>query len=298
MRIGLGVDRFDVPGELATIGLAVAETARQAEEAGFASLWVMDHFFQIPHLGPADDPMLEGYATLAFLAAATSRIALGTLVAGVMYRHPGVLLKTATTLDVLAGGRSYFGIGAGWYEREHLALGVPFPPLRERFERLEQTLQIALRMWSGDTGPFEGGHDHLAETLCRPRPLSRPHPPILIGGGGEKKTLRLVARYGDACNIFAHDPGYVRHKLDVLRGHCEAEGRDCAAIEKTAALRLSRAGGERSVTPDAAIDQLGRLAELGIDHAIFSLPADDPATFESLATDIVPEAAKLVVAGR
>jgi F420-dependent oxidoreductase-like protein len=300
MKIGIDIHKFDFPGAPASIGPTVAKAARQAEDAGFSSLWVMDHFFQIPRWGPVDAPMLESYSTLAFAAGATSRITVGAMVTGVMYRYPGILLKTVTTLDVLSGGRAYLGIGAGWYEREHLALGVPFPPLKERFERLEETLQIALQMWSGEAKPYEGRHYHLAETLCRPQPLSKPHPPILIGGGGEQKTLRLVARYGDACNLFASDLDQLRHKLDVLRGHCDREGRDYAAIEKTAQLGLTIGSGlgEDVVTPGEAIDRLGQLAELGIDHAIFPFPPDDPEAFERLATSVVPEATKLAVAGR
>ena len=299
MRLGFQVNRFDFPGGAAAIGPSLTATAKRAEEAGFASLWVMDHFYQIPVIGPAEDPMLEGYTALAFAAAVTKRIKLGTMVTGVTYRHPGVLIKTVTTLDVLSGGRTYLGIGAGWFEREHLGLGVPFPPVKERFERLEETLQIAGRMWSGENTPYEGKHYRLAETLNSPPPLSRPHPPILVGGG-EQKTLRLVARYGDACNLFAHDLEVLRHKLEVLRGHCEAEGRPYADIEKTALglPRLSRTGGNGRITPTEAIERLGRLAELGIDHHLVGMPADDPAAFELLATEVVPLADKLAVAGR
>ncbi len=300
MRLGLQVNRFDVPGGPAAIGPAFAATARRAEEAGFASLWVMDHFFQIPVNGQAEEPMLEGYGALAFAAAATERIKLGTMVTGVTYRQPGVLIKTVTTLDVLSGGRAYLGIGAAWFEREHRALGVPYPPLAERFERLEETLQIARRMWSGEVGPYEGTHYRLAETLCRPLPLSRPHPPILIGGGGEQKTLRLVARYGDACNLFAWDLDQVRHKLEVLRGHCEAEGRPYEAIEKTTLglPPVTRDGRDGSLTPTAAVERLGRLGELGIDHHLIGMPANDPAAFELLASEVAPQVGGLAVAGR
>jgi F420-dependent oxidoreductase-like protein len=197
----------------------------------------MDHFFQIPMVGEITEPMLEGYSTLAFAAGNTERIKLGTLVTGGTYRNPGVLVKTVTTLDVLSGGRAWLGIGAGWYEREHEGLGVTFPPTSERFERLEETLQIANQMWSDNDGPFTGKHYQMAETLCQPQPVGHARPPILIGGGGEQKTLKLVARYADACNLFAA-PGEeglntLRHKLDVLRQHCEREGRDFNSIEKT-----------------------------------------------------------------
>ena len=181
----------------------------------------MDHYFQIEVIGPAQEPMLEGYTTLGFLAAHTSRARLGLLVTGVTYRHPGLLAKIVTTLDVLSGGRAELGIGAAWYDREHAALGVPFPSLSERFERLEETLQIVRQMWSDDDGPYQGTHYRLAETLCSPPPVSRPRPRILIGGMGEKKTLRLVARYADACNIFAFSPEMIQGKLDVLRRHCD-----------------------------------------------------------------------------
>ena len=301
MRLGLQVNRFDFPGGTAAIGPSLVATAKRAEAVGFASLWVMDHFFQIPPIGAAEEPMLEGYAALAFAAAVTERISLGTMVTGVTYRHPGVLIKTVTTLDVLSGGRAYLGIGAGWFEREHAGLGVPFPPLGERFERLEETLQLARQMWSGEVGPFAGKHYQLAETLCRPLPLSRPHPRILIGGGGEQKTLRLVARYADACNLFAHDLDQVRHKLEVLRGHCETEGRPYEAIEKTTLgglPRISRNGGDGTVTPAAAIDRLGRLAELGIDQHLFGMPADDPEAFELLVEEVAPQVGGLAVGGR
>src|SRR5499426_3993299 len=204
MRIGLQIPIFTWPGGAAALSAKLREIATTAETAGFDSLWLMDHLFQIPMVGAAEQEMLEGYAGLSWLAGVTKRVKLGTMVTGVTYRHPGVLVKTVTTLDVLSGGRAYLGIGAAWFEREHLGLGVPFPPLAERFERLEEALRIAKQMWSGKVGPFEGRHYRLAEALCVPRPLSRPHPPILIGGMGERKTLRLVARHADACNLFAY----------------------------------------------------------------------------------------------
>jgi F420-dependent oxidoreductase-like protein len=177
--------------------------------------------------------MLEAYTTLGHVAALTERMTLGVLVTGVMYRHPGLLAKTVTTLDVLSGGRARLGIGASWYEREQRGLGVPVVPVAERFERLEETLQICLQMWSDNTGPYTGRHHQLAETMCFPMPISQPHPPILVGGGGEKKTLRLVARYADACNVFGSGPAEVANKLEVLRSHCEAAGRDYDRIQKT-----------------------------------------------------------------
>jgi F420-dependent oxidoreductase-like protein len=233
MKLGLHYWNFSTPADPAAIAPALGETARIAEQAGVASFTVMDHYFQMDAYGSADEPMLEGYTTLGYVAALTERMTLGVLVTGVTYRHPGLLAKIVTTLDVLSGGRSRLGIGASWYEREQVGLGVPVVPVAERFERLEETLQICLQMWSDDNGPFEGRHYQLAETLCVPAPLTTPHPPIMIGGGGEKKTLRLVARYADACNLFGDGGDDVAHKLDVLRRHCADEGRDYDTIQKT-----------------------------------------------------------------
>jgi F420-dependent oxidoreductase-like protein len=233
MRLGLHYWTYSTPPEPTSIATTLAETARVAEQAGFATFTVMDHWFQMEHAGSAAEPMLEAYTTLGHVAALTERMTLGVLVTGVMYRHPGLLAKTVTTLDVLSGGRARLGIGASWYEREQRGLGVPVVPVGERFERLEETLQICLQMWSDNDGPYTGRHYQLAETLCVPAPISRPHPPILVGGGGEKKTLRLAARYGDASNLFGSSPADVAHKLEVLRSHCEAEGRDYDRIQKT-----------------------------------------------------------------
>jgi F420-dependent oxidoreductase-like protein len=235
MKLGLHYWNYSTPPDPASIAPTLAETARVAEQAGFSSFTVMDHWFQMdnPPMCSADEPMLEGYTTLGYVAGRTERMTLGVLVTGVMYRHPGLLAKIVTTLDVLSGGRARIGIGASWYEREQVGLGVPVVPVGERFERLEETLRICLQMWGEDNGPFEGRHYQLAETLCVPRPISRPHPPILVGGGGEKKTLRLAARYADACNVFGSSPEDVAHKLEVLRSHCEAEGRDYDRITKT-----------------------------------------------------------------
>src|SRR5579863_2138077 len=202
MRVGIHFVNFTLPGAPDTLGPTLAATARVAEDSGVSVFTLMDHWFQMEIMASAEDPMLEGYTSLGFLAGQTNTMTLGLLVTGVTYRHPGLLAKIVTTLDVLSGGRAQLGIGAAWYEREHRGLGVPFPPVAERFERLEETLQICLQMWSGDAGPYQGRHYHLAETLCVPRPIQKPHPPILIGGGGEKKTLRLVAKYADACNLF------------------------------------------------------------------------------------------------
>jgi F420-dependent oxidoreductase-like protein len=289
MRLGLQIPNFTWPDGPAALAGRLAEIARAADEGGFASLWVMDHFFQIPPVGPAETDMLEGYATLASLAAVTRRVRLGTLVTGVTYRHPGVLVKTVTTLDVLSGGRATLGIGAAWFDREHAGLGVPFPPLAERFERLEEALQIAKQMWSGEVARFEGRHYRLAETLCVPAPLSRPHPPILIGGMGERKTLRLVARYADACNLFAYAGAReVGRKLDVLRRHCDDLARDFETIERTTLGTVQLGPGKQSSAD--VIRWCKELAGVGVQQAIVNLPnVHEIAPIEQLAKDVVPE---------
>ncbi len=291
MKIGLQIPDFSWDGGPASLGGRLADIARAADDGGFASLWVMDHFFQLEFVGSAEKDMLEGYSTLGFLAGVTRRVKLGTLVTGVTYRHPGLLVKTATTLDVLSGGRAYLGIGAAWYEREHLGLGVPFPPLAERFERLEEALRIAKQMWSGDAKAFEGRHYHLAETLTVPQPVSRPHPPILIGGLGEKKTLRLVAQYADACNLFTMiGKEAVAHKLDVLKRHCDDLGRSYDEIERTTLGIASLASG--AMTPSDVIRECRELADLGVQHAIFALAnVEDIAPVETFAREIIPEVA-------
>ncbi len=307
MRIGLQVPSFTWPGGAARLGETFGAIAERAERAGFYSLWVMDHFFQIGNVGPLDHDMLEGWSALAFAAGRTSRIKLGTLVTGVTYRYPGILVKTATTLDVLSGGRAYFGVGAAWNEVEHRGLGVPFPPLAERFERLEETLRIALQMWA-DAGkadeakPFAGKYYQLERTLNVPQAIQRPHPPILIGGGGEQKTLRLVAQYADACNLFARlGDGTLRHKLDVLREHCAGVGRPYAEIEKTTlgGLHVTRDGRGGTTTPAQAVEWFAGLAALGIDQGIVNMPnVSDPEVFELLGAEVVPAVQKLAVAGR
>ena len=294
MRLGLQVSYFSWPDAPASIGPTFGRIARNAEDAGLASLWVMDHFFQIGVIGPPELDMLEGYTALAFAAGQTRTIQLGTLVTGVTYRHPGVLAKTVTTLDVLSGGRAWLGIGAAWNEGEHRALGVPFPSTTERFERLEEALQICLQMWSDDDRAYAGKHYQLDRTLNVPQSLVRPHPPILIGGGGEKKTLRLVAQYADACNLFdlGLGPEGIRRKLEIIRQHCDDLGRDYAAIEKTCLARvsLSKDGrGESSSrqplqTVDEAVERFGRLSEAGIDTVILGMGNDtDDAAYELVA---------------
>jgi len=231
----LGIHFIDfLPGDPANLAPTLVATAKAAEDIGASIFTLADHFFQMEAVGRAEDPFLEGYTSLGFLAAQTASIELAMMVTGVTYRHPGVLAKTVTTLDVLSQGRSTFGVGAAWYEREHVALGVPYPPVRERFEMLEETLQICLQMWSDDDGPYSGKHYQLAETICAPKPIRRP--PILIGGGGEKKTLRLVAQYADVWNSTDSEPEVLKHKIEVLTRHCENVGRDVAEIRKTVGL--------------------------------------------------------------
>jgi len=283
LDIGLHYWTYSHPSDPVGIPATIAEAARIADEAGFHRFTVMDHYFQMEHRGTADEPMLEGYTTLGYVAAKTEHLRLGLLVTGVMYRYPGLLAKIVTTLDVLSGGRAFLGIGASWYEREQRALGVPVVPMSERYERLEESLQICKQMWSDDDGPFKGRHYQLAETLCVPAPVSAPHPPIMVGGGGEKKTLLLVARYADACNLFASSPEDVAHKLDVLRGHCEAEGRDYDAIAKTAVYV-----NPVLEDPEACLAAAERYAELGITELQF-MPDRDPSVFAAeLAEKVAP----------
>ena len=288
MHLGIHFVNFTLPGAPASIAATLAETARIAEEGGATTFTVMDHWFQMEAMASATDPMLEGYTTLGFLAAETERMRLGLLVTGTTYRHPGLLAKIVTTLDVLSGGRSQLGIGAGWYEREHRGLGVPFPPLAERFERLEETLQVCLQMWSDDDGPYEGEHYQLAETICSPPPISSPRPRILVGGSGERKTLRLVARYADACNLFSRSLDEVAHKLAVLDQHCETEGRDPATIERTI-LAMSNPLDD----PDGFVSTMADYAKLGI-SAVEVMPMGDPVAFTAQTMErLVPALADL-----
>ena len=304
MKLGVQINRFQPVGAEATIASTFADRVVWADQSGVSSLFTMDHFFQIETYGDMHDPMLETYSALSYAAALTTRINLGQMVLGVTYRNPGVLIKTATTLDVLSGGRTYFGIGAAWYEREHLGLGVPYPPLKERFERLEETLQIAKQMWAGDESPFNGVHYQLAEPICQPRPVSRPHPKILVGGTGEQKTLRLVAQYADACNFLLRDQGadFVRQKLDVLKAHCDVVGRDFSEIEITTMggfRPLSRSGAESTMSPQQAIDRCGMLANEGVDQVILPIGAvDAPESRDVVARDIIPAIASIQPAGR
>ncbi len=265
MKLAIHNPSFTYPGGPENIAPMLAATARAAEEGGADQFTLMDHWFQIPLVGPPQEPMLEGYTSLGYVAAQTERLRLGLLVTGVTYRHPGLLAKTVTTLDVLSGGRAELGIGAAWFEQEHRGLGVPYPPIAERFERLEETIQICLQMWSEDDGPYQGTHYSLAETICSPPPVRQPRPTLMIGGAGEKKTLRLVARYADSCNLFGTDPDVVAHKLEVLERHCEAEDRDYDSIEKTIL-----AGGNPLDDVDAFLTEMEAMAELGIDKVWLS----------------------------
>ena len=275
MELGVHVPNFGLPGGPQTLGDDLSAIAQSAERAGLAQLSLMDHFFQMEIFGGPPEPMLEGYTTLGFLAGRTERIRLGQIVSGVTYRHPGVLAKIATTLDVLSGGRAFLGLGAAWYEEEHAGFGVPFPPLGERFERLEEAIQICLQMWSDDDGPYTGRHYQLSATKNVPQSIQRPHPPLMIGGGGEKKTLRLVAQYGDACNLTTAEgvPG-LQHKLDVLKRHCDALGRDDGAIQKTVLYVGSiPEPGDQS----AFIEELRSYEAIGVDMMIVMPMGEKPA---------------------
>jgi F420-dependent oxidoreductase-like protein len=290
VKIGLQVPDFTWPGGPARLGADLAAVARTADEAGFEFISVMDHFFQIGAVGPPEREMLEAYTTLGYLAGVTSRAALVTLVTGAVYRQPGLLAKIVTTLDVLSGGRAWLGIGAAWNEEESRGLGIPFPPVAERFERLEETLQICLQMWRGDQTPYTGKHYQLERPLNSPQALSRPHPSIMIGGGGEQKTLRFVARYAQACNLFP-GPDLAR-KLDVLRAHCDAEGRDYDEIFKTCYFRFDV--GEQGERAGQVIDQLGALAEMGFQAAIGAVARVwEVAPLEVIGGEVIPAVAGL-----
>jgi F420-dependent oxidoreductase-like protein len=287
MELGLQVPNFTWPNGPAALGTDLAGVARTADDCGFEYVAVMDHFFQIGVVGPPEMEMLEAYTTLGFLAAHTQRARLLTVITGVHYRAPGLLAKAVTTLDVLSGGRAVMGIGAGWNEEESRGLGFAFPSLSDRFELLEETLEYLLRMWSDDEAPFAGEHIHADRLLNSPQALAKPHPPILIGGGGERKTLRLVARYAQACNLF--NTPELERKLDVLRQHCTNEGRPYDDVTKTVyhVLDLGR-NGEKT---QALIDELGRLHELGIDAvigAVVGVPSVD--VLEKFGSDVIPVA--------
>jgi F420-dependent oxidoreductase-like protein len=287
MKVGLQIPSYTTPRGPEALGRELITVARTADAAGFEYIAVMDHFFQIPVVGPAEMEMLEAYTTLGYLAACTSRAALLTVATGAFYREPGILAKIVTTLDVLSGGRAWLGIGAGWNEEESRGLGVPFHPVAERFERLEETLQICLQMWRGDEKPYQGTYYQLERPLNSPQSLSRPHPPVMVCGGGERKTLRMVAQYGDACNLFAgRDEA---KKLDVLRRHCEALGRDYDTIYKTAYYFFDPSRGTARI-----VDELGALAALGFDAAIGAVQdVWDVTPLDVIGSEVIPAVADL-----
>ncbi|CAB4731860.1 MAG: TIGR03560 family F420-dependent LLM class oxidoreductase [Actinobacteria bacterium] len=289
MQIGIHYANFTHPQWDTHLASRLTETARVADEGGAAWFTVMDHYFQMEHLGGPAEPMLEGYTTLGYLAAVTERVRLSLLVTGATYRHPGLLAKIVTTLDVLSGGRAMLGLGAAWYDREHAGLGVPFPSMSERFERLEETLQICEQMWSDDDGPYAGAHYQLAETRNVPQPVQRPRPPIMIGGAGERKTLRMVAQYADACNLFAESPDVVAHKLEVLREHCDRLGRDYDAIQKTIIGQL-----DPGSDPDGFLRAMEEYAALGV-TLVTTGPTDaDPVAWTTrVCADVVPRLSEI-----
>jgi F420-dependent oxidoreductase-like protein len=288
MKLGIHNVNFDLPGGTAAIASTLTATAQAAEAVGCTQFTQMDHWFQMEEFANKADPMLEGYTSLGFLAGLTNTMTLSLLVTGVTYRHPGLLAKIVTTLDVLSGGRAQLGIGAAWYEREHLGLGVPFPSVSERFERLEETLQICHQMWSDDDGPFQGRHYQLAETICSPRPIQVPGPKILVGGSGEQKTLRLVARYANACNIFAVSPEVVAHKLKVLARHCDAEGRNPDEVEKTI-LAMSNPLDD----VDGFVRTMAEYAQMGVTMVEVMPMVPDPVAWVTQLGDLVPRLQQL-----
>jgi F420-dependent oxidoreductase-like protein len=270
MDFGLHIADFTFAGGPSQLGPALAAHVRNAEASGIRRITVMDHFWQLPGIGPEDHEMLEAYATLGFLVAHTDKVLLHTLVSGVIYREPALLAKQVTTLDVLSGGRVGLGIGAAWNEQESRGLGFRFPPVAERFRQLEETIQICLQMWSDSEEPYEGAIWQLERTLNSPQSVSRPHPYLLIGGGGERKTLRLVAQYADACNLSYGSQ--TAHKLDVLRGHCEAVGRDYDDVEKTAMIGI-----DPSTTSEDIAARARELADLGFTATyVFSVGIREP----------------------
>jgi F420-dependent oxidoreductase-like protein len=288
VKFGLQINNFTWPGGAGEIGPTLSRVTRAADDAGFDSIWVMDHFFQIRGLGPPEAPMLDGMTALGFMAAHSESARIGLMVGGIHYRQPGLWIKAHTTLDVLSGGRAWFGIGAAWNEEESLALGFPMPPLRERFEWLEDTLRMAYGMWSGGSGSgerFEGKQVTATRLLNSPQAISRPRVPIMIGGGGERKTLRLVAQYADACNVFG-GPERITHKYAVLREHCERLGRPYDEIERSC---LPSVDLDREST-DEVVDRFGALGEAGAQHVIFSLRGvADTNKLDRLGGEVFPQ---------
>ncbi len=294
MKVGLQINSFAWPGGPPAIGPTLARIVRTADDVGFDSIWVMDHFFQIRGLGPATDPMLEGHTALGFMAAHSTRARLGLMVGGVHYRLPGLWVKAATTLDVLSGGRAWLGLGAAWNQEESDGLGFPFPRLADRFEMLEETLRIAHGMFDGARGTEEaigGRHFRATRLLNAPQSISRPRVPILVGGGGERRTLRLVARYADACNVFG-GPEALAHKYAVLRAHCDDVGRPYDEIERTTlqSVNVGEDGAAGSQPPAAIVERFGELADAGAQHVIFSVrDVWDTRRLELLGREVIPE---------
>jgi F420-dependent oxidoreductase-like protein len=294
MKMGLQISSFTWPGGAEAIGPTLARIVKQADEVGFDSIWVMDHFFQIRGVGKAEEPMLEGWTTLGYMAGLTTRARLGLMVGGVHYRYPGLWVKAATTLDVLSGGRAWLGIGAAWNEEESRALGFPFPPLGERFEMLDETLQIAHQMWQGERGSeaeFHGRQFHATRLMNSPQSLSRPRVPIMIGGGGEKKTLRLVAQYADACNVFG-TPEIIARKYAILAQHCADVGRDPNEIEHSTLQNfgISTDGAPGTETTAQIVDRFGDLSDAGAQHIIVGVrDLVDPAKLELIGRDLIPQ---------
>jgi len=293
MKVGLQICSFTWPGGPEAIGPTLARIVRDADDVGFDSIWVMDHFFQIRGVGRVEEPMLEGMTALGFMAAHSKRARLGLMVGGIHYRNPGLWIKATTTLDVLSGGRAWLGIGAAWNQDESRALGFPFPPLGERFEMLEETLRIAHEMFEGERGTeraFQGRQYRAERMLNSPQSISRPRPPIMVGGGGERKTLRLVARYADACNVFGSPEG-IAHKYAVLDQHCAEVGRDPRDIERSTLqnVRLGPPGHARTESPQQVVDRFGELWDAGAEHVIFELKdVHVPEYVETVGRDIIP----------
>lgn len=294
MKIGLQISSFTWPGGDAAIGETLARICRAADDAGFDSIWVMDHLFQIRSVGEVEEPMLEGTTALGFMAAHTRRARLGLMVGAVPYRYPGMWIKSVTTLDVLSGGRAWLGLGAAWNVEESRSLGIPFPDLPDRFALMSDTLQMAHLAFSGERGsqtPFVGRRVRAGHILNSPQALSKPRVPILVGGGGERSTLRLVARYADACNVFG-GPDMLRHKYEVLREHCEDVGRDYAEIERTnlATISISPDGRKGSLTPAGLVERLGNWAQAGSHHTIFSVRGvSDISKLDLIGSDVIPQ---------
>lgn len=287
MKLGLQISNFTWKGRGPKLGDNLAAIARTAEDVGYSSIWVMDHLLQIPPIGSAKMEMLGAYTALGFIAAHTRTATVGTMVTGVTYRNPGYLCKQVSTLDVLSGGRAVLGIGAAWFDREHKAYGIPFPPLKERFERLEETILVCKQMWSREDGRFDGKHYQFKETLNSPQSLQKPHPPILIGGRGEKKTIKLAAKYANAYNIHTDSPEVARHKFEVLRAHCEAVGRDYSEIERTVLMPMYV--GPEGEKAGELVEQLALMAEAGAQAAYGYLPGLDKITpLEIVGRDVLP----------